>query len=95
LDDFDNSFINTLLYKNLLTNSVIYDHFIAVSGNIQSGKRASRAWTEAERAGRGEQDRENLPTVCKECSTLLLGDDPQPERHQVSKLPKIKPEIVE
>ena len=37
----------------------------------------------------------SLPTVCKECGTLLLGEDPQPERHQVSELPKIKPEIVE
>lgn len=24
----------------------------------------------------------SLPTVCKECGTLLLGVDPQPERHQ-------------
>jgi transposase len=37
----------------------------------------------------------SLPTTCKECGTLLLGEDPQPERHQVSELPKIKPEIVE
>jgi len=37
----------------------------------------------------------SLPTVCKECGTLLLGEDSQPERHQVSELPKIKPEIVE
>lgn len=37
----------------------------------------------------------SLPTVCKDCGTLLLGEDPQPERHQVSELPKIKPEIVE
>ena len=37
----------------------------------------------------------SLPTVCKECGTLLLGEDPQPERHQVSEVPKIKPVIVE
>ena len=37
----------------------------------------------------------SLPTVCRDCGTLLLGEDPQPERHQVSELPKIKPEIVE
>jgi transposase len=37
----------------------------------------------------------SLPTVCKDCGALLLGEDPRPERHQVSELPKIKPEIVE
>jgi transposase len=37
----------------------------------------------------------SMPTVCKECGTLLLGEDPQPERHQVSEIPKIKPVIVE
>ena len=26
----------------------------------------------------------SLPTVCKECGTLLLGEDPHPERHQVA-----------
>lgn len=37
----------------------------------------------------------SLPTVCKDCGALLLGEDPQPERHQVSEVPKIVPEIVE
>jgi len=37
----------------------------------------------------------SLPMMCKGCGALLLGEDPQPERHQVSELPKIKPEIVE
>jgi transposase len=37
----------------------------------------------------------SLPTECQECGALLLGEDPQPERHQVSELPKIVPEIVE
>lgn len=37
----------------------------------------------------------SVPTVCKDCGTLLLGEDPGPERHQVSELPKIVPEIVE
>jgi transposase len=37
----------------------------------------------------------SLPTVCKDCGVLLLGEDPEPERHQVSELPKIVPEIVE
>lgn len=37
----------------------------------------------------------SLPTVCKDCGMLLLGEDSQPERHQVSELPKIVSEIVE
>jgi transposase len=37
----------------------------------------------------------SLPTECKECGALLLGEDQKPERHQVSELPKIVPEIVE
>jgi transposase len=37
----------------------------------------------------------SLPTVCQECGTLLLGEDPQPEGHQVSEVPKIAWEIVE
>jgi transposase len=47
--------------------------------------------------GAGEVSRtvKSLPTVCKACGTLLLGEDPEPERHQVSELPKIVPEIVE
>jgi transposase len=30
----------------------------------------------------------SLPTVCKDCGALLLGEDSHPERHQVSELPK-------
>jgi transposase len=37
----------------------------------------------------------SLPTVCQKCGTLLLGEDLQPERHQVSEVPKIVSEIVE
>ena len=33
----------------------------------------------------------SLPTVCADCGALLMGEDSQPERHQVSELPKIKP----
>jgi transposase len=36
-----------------------------------------------------------VPTVCKDCGALLLGEDAKPERHQVCELPKIEPEIVE
>ncbi|UCC50569.1 MAG: IS66 family transposase [Anaerolineaceae bacterium] len=35
------------------------------------------------------------PTQCYGCGTLLLGQDPQPQRHQVSELPPIEPEVVE
>jgi len=37
----------------------------------------------------------SLPTVCKDCGALLLGEDPQPERHQVNEIPKTKSVIVE
>jgi transposase len=35
------------------------------------------------------------PTACTECGSLLLGEDAHPQRHQVSELPRIVPEIVE
>jgi transposase len=35
------------------------------------------------------------PTACTECGALLMGEDSNPERHQVSELPRIVPEIVE
>ena len=35
------------------------------------------------------------PTYCRSCGGLLLGQDPQPQRHQVSELPQIEPEVVE
>lgn len=41
----------------------------------------------------------SLPTKCKDCGAVLVGEDPHGrggrERHQVSELPKIAPEIVE
>ena len=35
------------------------------------------------------------PLSCGECGQLLLGEDPQPARHQVSELPRIVPEVIE
>jgi transposase len=35
------------------------------------------------------------PSSCEVCGTLLMGEDPQPRRHQVCELPEIKPEIIE
>jgi transposase len=35
------------------------------------------------------------PSSCEVCGTLLLGEDPQPQRHQVCELPPIKSEIIE
>jgi len=32
---------------------------------------------------------------CAECDALLLGEDPQPERRQVTELPRIEPEVTE
>ena len=35
------------------------------------------------------------PESCGQCGTLLLGDDPEPERHQVTELPRITPVVTE
>lgn len=35
------------------------------------------------------------PQECEKCGTVLLGEDPQPNRHQVCELPPIEPEIIE
>jgi transposase len=32
---------------------------------------------------------------CGQCGTLLLGDDPEPERHQVTDVPRMTPEVTE
>jgi len=38
---------------------------------------------------------EAKPPTCKQCGSLLLGDDPQPERHQVTELPRVTPLVTE
>jgi hypothetical protein len=35
------------------------------------------------------------PTACAACGALLLGEDAQPVRHQVTELPRIEPEVTE
>ena len=35
------------------------------------------------------------PVACEHCGALLLGGDPQPERHQITELPRVEPEVVE
>lgn len=35
------------------------------------------------------------PVSCATCGALLLGEDPQPVRHQVTELPRIEPEVTE
>jgi len=35
------------------------------------------------------------PESCEQCGTLLLGEDPEPERHQVTELPRIIPIVTE
>ena len=35
------------------------------------------------------------PESCAQCGALLLGEDPQPARHQVTELPPVKPEVIE
>jgi hypothetical protein len=35
------------------------------------------------------------PESCEQCGTVLLGEEPEPERHQVMELPRIKPIVTE
>lgn len=35
------------------------------------------------------------PESCEQCGTLLLGEDPEPERHQVTELPRFTPMVTE
>jgi len=35
------------------------------------------------------------PTQCNDCGALLLGEDVQPVRHQVTELPRVEPEVTE
>ena len=35
------------------------------------------------------------PESCGQCGTLLLGEDPEPERHQVTELPRMTPIVTE
>ncbi len=35
------------------------------------------------------------PVACATCGALLMGEDPYPVRHQVSELPRVKPEVIE
>ena len=35
------------------------------------------------------------PISCHACGSLLLGDDPEPQRHQVTELPRVEPQVTE
>jgi transposase len=35
------------------------------------------------------------PVSCRNCGALMLGEDPNPDRHQVTELPIVKPQVVE
>jgi hypothetical protein len=35
------------------------------------------------------------PEQCEQCGTLLLGEDPEPERHQVTEVPRLSPIVTE
>lgn len=35
------------------------------------------------------------PFSCRQCGSLLLGEDPQPARHQVRELPRVQPQVIE
>jgi transposase len=38
---------------------------------------------------------EVTPTACEQCGALLLGEDPQPVRHQVTEVPPVTPQVTE
>jgi transposase len=38
---------------------------------------------------------EVTPTACEQCGALLLGEDPQPVRHQVMEVPPVTPQVTE
>lgn len=38
---------------------------------------------------------EATPRACGQCGHLLLGADPQPTRHQVTDLPRVRPQVTE
>jgi hypothetical protein len=44
---------------------------------------------------RVDQMVEHHPDACRRCGTLLLGDDPEPLRHQVIEIPPITPVVIE
>src|SRR6266850_3627560 len=43
----------------------------------------------------GDRLVEAKPPTCEQCGSLRLGDDPQPERHQVTELPRVTPLVTE
>jgi transposase len=38
---------------------------------------------------------ESRPMSCRKCGSLLLGEDPNPARHQVTEIPKVEPIVIE
>jgi len=53
----------------------------------------SRGW--ASPSERVKQVVKFKPTNCTACGALLLGEDAQPVRHQVSELPRMEPDVTE
>ncbi len=67
-----------------------------VSGEKKGGQRGHKG------KGRKPKPKEQVSkvvvsklTACAECGSLLMGEDEQPQCHQVTYLPRIEPEIVE
>jgi transposase len=68
----------------------------------EKGKRKRGGQPGHEGHGRGLKPPEEVthfkvsrPSSCEACGTLLLGEDPQPQRHQVCELSVIAPKIIE
>jgi len=64
------------------------------------GKRGGQAGHKGKGRGLKPPDQVNRfvisrPTICDNCGSLLLGNDPNPSRHQVTELPRIEPEVIE
>jgi hypothetical protein len=66
------------------------------SGRKQGGQRGhqghGRALLQPEQVDRIVELR---PVNCHQCGSLLLGDDPEPARRQLSELPRVKAEVTE
>jgi transposase len=66
------------------------------SGRSAGGQKGHAGHGRALKAVADVQHVVNLkPTCCGTCGALLLGEDPDPVRHQVTELPRVAPDITE
>ena len=66
------------------------------SGRKPGGQQGHRGHGRALKpSSEGDQIIEVRPESCAQCGTLLLGEDPAPERHQVTDVPRVTPVVTE